>query len=70
MAIAGLSLGTGPMLWVKWICDMWLVAWFLARNLDLRGGGVNPNGSVGVEGGRKPFYDVLMARERKFCDCT
>ena len=27
----------------------------------------NPDGSAGVEGGRKPFYDVLMATERKLC---
>ena len=25
---------------------------------------------VNVEGGRKPFYDVLMATERECCDCT
>ena len=31
---------------------------------------MNPNRSVCVEGGRKPFYDMLMATERKCCDCT
>ena len=25
---------------------------------------MNPDRSVGVEGGRKPFYDVMMATER------
>ena len=24
----------------------------------------------GLEGGRKPFYDVLLAAERRCCDCT
>ena len=33
----------------------------------VHGGGVNPDRSVGVEGGRKPFSDVLMAFERKCC---
>ena len=31
---------------------------------------MNPDRSVCVEGGRKPFYDVLMATGRKCCDCT
>ena len=31
---------------------------------------MNPDRSVGLEGGRKAFYDVLMATEGKCCDCT
>ena len=31
---------------------------------------MNPDRYVCVEGGRKPFYDVRMATERKCCDCT
>ena len=31
---------------------------------------MNPDRSVCVEGGRKSFYDVLVATERKCCDCT
>ena len=31
---------------------------------------MNPVRSVGVERGWKAFYDVLLATERKCCDCT
>ena len=31
---------------------------------------MNPIRSVCVEGGWKPFYDMLLATERKSCDCT
>ena len=31
---------------------------------------MNPDRSVCVERGRKPFYEVLMAAERKCCDGT
>ena len=31
---------------------------------------MDPDRSVGVEGGRKPFYVVPMVTERKWCDCT
>ena len=31
---------------------------------------MDPDRCVCVEGGRKPVYDVLMAAERKCCDCT
>ena len=31
---------------------------------------MNPDRSVCVEGGRDPFYDVLLATERRCCDCT
>ena len=30
---------------------------------------MNPDRSVSVEGGRKPVYGVLMATERRCCDC-
>ena len=36
----------------------------------VRGGEMIPDCSACVEGGRKPFCDVLMATERKCCDCT
>ena len=34
---------------------------FSRRVPESWGGGMNPDRSVCVEGGRKPFYDVLMA---------
>ena len=34
------------------------------------GGGSENDGSKNVERSRKPFDDVLMATERKYCVCT
>ena len=31
---------------------------------------MNPDRSVCAEGGRKPFYDVLLATERRCCACA
>ena len=44
-----------------------------AKYILRRGGRGGLNESLpfrGVEGGRKPFDDVLMATERECCDCT
>ena len=69
--------GPGHAAWEAPEGKFWLSWSRLARKLVLEGastlkegGEMNTDRSVCVEGGKKPFYYVLLATERKCCDRT